>query len=145
MFSTTRPCNKNKCTVLCSLLHLNVKLCWVRLQRIIYSPQCPSESQRGQFVASCCHPRPEHSRTEDGGGTDVKGQQFSQTSNVHTQNTDWKHWTHTHTHTMWTQTHPWDLGTATECHHVQKGENSGRQTGTVQRPWSPPPEASSLH
>lgn len=40
------------------LIERNTQFFW-----FFFLPQCLSESQRGQFVASCCHPRPKHSRT----------------------------------------------------------------------------------
>lgn len=148
MFSTTRPCNKRQSTqpaVFASTHQFKSN------DRLRVTCEGRSKQQVNLFTSMSlwkskrsirCQLLPSKARTfqdwEPGGGreTDVKGQDFSQTSNIHTQNTHWKHRQtrtvpHTRIHTLWTQTHPWDLGTATECHHIQKGEDSGRQTGTV--------------
>lgn len=93
--------------------------------KFIYSPQCPSESQRGQFVASCSHPRPEHSRTESGGGEGRNGREgsrfFSDIQHTHTE------------HTLKTQTNTHSLA-HTRCEHRLTRETwAQRQSVTTSR------------
>lgn len=98
-------------------------------------PQYLSESRKGQSSANYCRPGRAHSTTEGERGTRSTSlvSLFCPTHNFKTL-------TLNQIHTSETQTHPWDLGTATECHHIQKGEDSGTQTGMVQNPWYPESE-----